>query len=437
MREDERLVIIGGGPAGLSTARAYREAGGRARVTMLAAEPYPPYQRPPLTKEYLRGEMGRDELPIVNQEWYEENDVELRLATSAKSLDRKRAIIETEDSEIPYDACVLATGSEPVRIPVPGANDPEILVMRTLENSSRLQERVGGGDRVIVVGSGFIGCEAAASLALWGAQVSLISLEQSPQRERLGEKVGERIEGWLRGYDIDLHLSAGIESVERMDGAYEVSIENGAQIAADTVLFGTGVSPRTELAEDAGLAVKKGIITNSSMRTSGTGVFAVGDVAQAFNESAGRHLSVEHWGDALEHGYIAGTVIAGGEAAWSMAPGFWSTIGYKTLKYWAWGDGWDESRFMDKGESFTVWYGRRGTLVGVLAHGSEEDYEEGRRLIESGAPLPRRHCHRRIRHSASASSSPPETRRSSSAPACGRSPSKERCRARSTKSCSS
>jgi 3-phenylpropionate/trans-cinnamate dioxygenase ferredoxin reductase component len=389
VKENERLVIVGGGPGGLSTARAYRKAGGRATVTMLTAEQFPPYQRPPLTKEYLRGEIGRDELPIENLEWYDENGVELRLATRVKSLDRERTIIETEDGEIPYDACVLATGSEPVRIPVPSAGDPEILVMRTLENSNRLQERVGEGDRVVVVGSGFIGCEAAASLSLRGAEVTLISLEQSPQKERLGEEVGERIEGWLRGYGVHLRLGASIEGVERKDGVYEVSVEGGEQIAADTVLFGTGVSPRTELAERAELAVERGIITDSSMRTSGTGVFAVGDVAQAFNESAGRHLSVEHWGDALEHGRIAGTVLAGGEATWTMAPGFWSTIGNKTLKYWAWGDGWDEKRFFEKGESFTVWYGQQGCVVGVLAHCSDEDYEAGRELVESGAPLPR------------------------------------------------
>ena len=389
MRESERLMIVGGGPAGLATARAYREAGSRAKITMVAAEPYPPYQRPPLTKEYLRGEVGREELPIEHPRWYRENGVELRLATSVTSLDADRAVVETEDGEIHYDACVLATGSEPVRLPVPGADDPEILVMRTLENSDRLRKRVGEDDRVVVVGSGFIGCEAAASLSLRGAEVTLISLEQSPQKERLGEEVGARIEGWLRGYGVELRLGASIEGVERNDGAHEVSVEDGDRIAADTVLFGTGVSPRTELAEEAGLAVEKGIVTDSAMRTSAPDVFAVGDAAQAYNESAGRHLSVEHWGDALEHGRVAGTVIAGGEAAWSMAPGFWSTIGDKTLKYWAWGDGWGEKRFVEKAGSFTVWYGRQGTLVGVLAHGSDEDYEEGRELIESGAPFPR------------------------------------------------
>jgi 3-phenylpropionate/trans-cinnamate dioxygenase ferredoxin reductase component len=389
VKENERLVIVGGGPGGLATARAYRKAGGRGAITMLTAEPYPPYQRPPLTKEYLRGEMGRDELPIESLGWYQENCVELRLATEVKSLDTERTIIETEAGEVHYDACVLATGSEPARIPVPGADDPEILVMRTIENSSRLRERVGEGDRVIVVGSGFIGCEAAASLSLRGAKTTLISLERSPQEERLGEEVGGRMEDWLRSYGVDLRLGANIEGVQRGDGAFEVSVEDGERLAADAVLFGTGVSPRTELADRAGLVVDRGIITDSAMRTSATGIFAVGDVAQAFNESAGRRRSVEHWGDALEHGRVAGTVIAGGEAAWSMAPGFWSTIGDKTLKYWAWGDGWDEKRFSDKGESFTVWYGRKGTLVGVLAHGSDEDYEQGRELIESGATFPR------------------------------------------------
>jgi len=239
------------------------------------------------------------------------------------------------------------------------------------------------------VGSGFIGCEAAASLSLRGAEVVLISLEKSPQDERLGDEVGARIESWLRDYAVDLRLGARIEGLERTGTGYAISLEDGDSVDAQTVLFGTGVAPRTGLAEDAGLEVDGGVVTDSSMRTSAPGVFAVGDIARAYNESAGRHLSVEHWGDALEHGRIAGTVLAGSEAAWSMAPGFWSTIGDKTLKYWAWGDGWDEQVFEDKGEAFTVYYGKEGTLVGVLSHGTDEDYEEGRSRIERGEPLSR------------------------------------------------
>jgi 3-phenylpropionate/trans-cinnamate dioxygenase ferredoxin reductase component len=385
VNRDQNLMIVGAGPAGLATARAYRQGGGSGRVTMLTPESYAPYRRPPLTKEYLRGEASREDLPIESDGWYEENGVELRLLTSVSAIDRQRQIVITgEGEELSYDVCVLATGSEPVRPPVPGGDDPEILTMRTVENSTRLQDRVGEGARAVVVGSGFIGCEAAASLALRGGAVILASHEKSPQRRRLGHEVGERIEGWLREFGVDLRLGVKIEGIERKDGGFVVNLDDGDTLDTGTVLFATGVRPRIRLATEAGLEADHGIITDSSMRTSAPGIFAVGDIAQAYNESAGRHLSVEHWGDALEHGRIAGAVIAGGEAAWSMAPGFWSTIGDKALKYWAWGDGWDEQVFEDKGEAFTVWYGKVGVLVGVLTHGADEDYERGRGLVESG-----------------------------------------------------
>ena len=389
MNRGERLVIVGGGPAALGTARAYRASGGLASVVILTTEPYPPYNRPPLTKDFLRGESDRDALPIVAEGWYRENGVELRLSTAVESLDREGAAVVTDAGErLAYDACVLATGSEPIRIPVPGADDPEILVMRTLEDSARLRGRVGGDDRAVVVGSGFIGCEAAASLSLRGASVTLVSLEEIPQGERLGEEVGARIRGWLEGYGVDLRLGTALEGIGRRDGRFSVALEGGEEIPAGTVLFGTGVEPRLGLAEGAGLEVDGGVLTDSAMRTSAPGVFAVGDIASAFNESAGRHVSVEHWGDALEHGRIAGTVIAGGEAAWGMAPGFWSTIGDRTLKYWSWDGGWDEHAFEDRGDSFVVRYGKNGVLIGILAHGADEDYENGREPIERGDPFP-------------------------------------------------
>ena len=388
MNREERVVIVGGGPAGLATARAYRNAGGQARVTILSTEPYPPYNRPPLTKEFLRGESDRADLPLEAEGWYKENGVELRLSTAVVSLDRSRAVIVTDaGEELAYDACVLATGSEPTRIPVPGADDPEVLVMRTIENSSRLKDRAGKDGPAVVVGSGFIGCEAAASLALRGASVTLVSLEDVPQAERLGREAGGRIRAWLEGYGVHLRMNTSLESIERRDGGYSIAVNNGDEIFTGTVLFGTGVEPRLGLAREAGLELDGGVVTDSSMRTSAPGVFAAGDIASAYNESAGRHVRVEHWGDALEHGRVAGTVLAGGEAAWSMAPGFWSTIGEKTLKYWAWDGGWDEHTYEDRGGSFVVRYGKEGALVGILAHGADEDYENGRAPIERGDPF--------------------------------------------------
>jgi 3-phenylpropionate/trans-cinnamate dioxygenase ferredoxin reductase component len=394
MNQDDRVVIVGGGPAGLSVARAYREMDGRGRLILLTAEPYSPYRRPPLTKEYLRGEISRDELPIESPRWYRENDVNLRTTTLVAGVDRDRGVVETENGEeIYYDACVLATGSEPIRLPIPGADDPEVLVMRTIDNSERLQSRATEGSRAVVVGSGFIGCEAAASLSLRGAGVALVSQEEGPQSERLGEDASRRIQGWLEGYGVDLRMGTDVESIERRDDGFEVAAAGGDSILGQTVLLAAGVTPRTRLAEDAGLEIERGgVVTDSSMRTSATAIFAVGDIAFAMNEAAGSRQKVEHWGDALNHGRIAGTVLAGGEAAWREAPGFWSTVGDKTLKYWAWSGSWDEVRFVEKdgsgGEAFAGWYGREGVTVGVLAHNADEEYEEGRKLIERGAPLP-------------------------------------------------
>jgi 3-phenylpropionate/trans-cinnamate dioxygenase ferredoxin reductase component len=394
MNQNERIVIVGGGPAGLSVARAYHEMGGSGRLILLTAEPYSPYRRPPLTKEYLRGEIPRDELPIESPDWYRENGVELRTTTLIAGLDRDRGVVETDNGEeIPYDACVLATGSEPIRLPIPGADDPEVLVMRTVENSDRLKSRAIGGSRVVVVGSGFIGCEAAASLSLRGVEVILVSQEEGPQRERLGEAASQRIQGWLEGCGVDLRMGTDVESIERRDEGFEVAVAGGVPVSGQTVLLAAGVRPRTQLAEEAGLEMERGgVVTDSSMRTSAPKIFAVGDIALAKNEAAGSRQKVEHWGDALNHGRVAGTVLAGGEAAWSEAPGFWSTMGDKTLKYWAWSEGWDEARFVEKdgsgGEAFAVWYGREGVTVGVLAHNADEEYEEGRELIERGAPLP-------------------------------------------------
>jgi NADPH-dependent 2,4-dienoyl-CoA reductase/sulfur reductase-like enzyme len=175
--------------------------------------------------------------------------------------------------------------------------------------------------------------------------------------------------------------------------SFEVAVAGGEPVSSQTILLATGVRSRTQLAEEAGLKTKRGgTVTDSSMRTSVAEIFAVGEITFAMNEAAGSRQKVEHWGDALNHGRVAGTVLAGSEAIWKQVPGFWSTMGDKTLKYWAWSEGWDETRFVDKdrseGGAFAVFYGREGLTVGVLAHNADDEYEEGRELIERGAPLP-------------------------------------------------
>ena len=392
MSEPSEIVIVGGGPAALSAARAYREAGGSARVTMVAAEPHSPYLRPPLTKEFLRGELDAGELSIEAADWYGEHEVAL-VHARVNELDLGRRAVKTDKGEaISFEACVLATGSAPARLPVPGAEHPGVLTMRTLEDSVRLAELAQEDVRVIVIGSGFIGCEAAASVAMRGARPILVTDEEVPQERRLGPDAGARLAGWLEALGVDTRFGDGVASIERSpDGDFVVETQGGERVEAAAVLQAAGISPNLDLAEGAGLelAPEGGIAVDSGMRTSADGVFAVGDIACAHNPTAGRRLRVEHWGEALTHGQIAGSRLAGGDDVWDSAPGFWSTIGSHQLKYAAWGDGYDEARLVDHGGgAFTVWYGSGGMTVGVLTHESDEDYERGRQLVESAAPLP-------------------------------------------------
>lgn len=386
------VVVVGGGPGGLATARAYREAGGDLQVTILGAERHHPYRRPPLTKEYLRGEMERSELFIEDPSYYEDNDIAVIGGGRAEGLDVSDRIVSTEShGDFRYEACVLATGSEPFRLPIPGGDDPGIYVMRTLEDSDRLAAAAAVGTRAVIVGSGFIGCEAAASLAARGVSVTLVSDEQEPQERRLGREAGVRIRAWLEQGGVELRMGAGVERVEASEGGRRtVRLEGGESVTGDLVFLGTGVRPRVALAEAASLAMAKGVVaTDASMRTSAPGVWAAGDIACAVSAAAGRRLRVEHWGEALNHGAVAGRVIAGRTAAWDTAPGFWSTIGDKTLKHVAWGDGHDEVRLDDDGDGgWAIWYGKDGVAVGVLTHDRDDDYERGRELIEGKRALP-------------------------------------------------
>lgn len=379
----ERIVIVGAGPAGLATARAYRGHGGRGEVVVLGEEQIPPYERPPLTKGFLRGELDASELSIEPEQWFARNDVELRLGVNVSAIDPAAGSVTCERGELEADAIVLATGSEPTRPALAGMDDPSVLTMRTRADSERIRERAGRGVRMLVLGTGFIGCEIAASLAMLGANVTLVGEEQLPQATRLGEHVASRIAGWLEELGVILRLGTRIRSVR--DGR-ELELCGGARLQAEHVVLGMGVRPRGGLAERAGLAMSDGAIeVDEQMRARGAAgrVLAVGDVAFAENARAGRRLRVEHWGDALGQGAVAGRVLAGEDARWESVPGFWSTIGRHTLKYAAWGDGYAQARLSEHpGGAFSVAYvDRNGALVSVLSHDRDADYERGRELI--------------------------------------------------------
>lgn len=390
MNEHFDLLVIGGGPAGLAAARSYRATGGAGSAAIVTDEHRMPYRRPPLTKELLRGEMSVTELPIEDEAWLEAQRVTL-IGGRAVALDPDAHVVRLSGGRaLGYRHVIVATGAEPTRLPIPGADDPAVRTLRSLADLRELEDRLDPGAPVAVIGSGFLGCEIAASLRRRGHPLTMVSDEPAPNARRLGPRVAAELAGWLAEEGVELRLGAGAQRVDRHGGGLRVRAA-AAEVPAVVVVMATGVAPRGELLwgrlplDATGGAIP----ADTTMRTALPDVLAAGDVCAAVNAAAGRPLRVEHWGDALGQGAVAGACAAGAEARWDAVPGFWSTIGSRTLKYAAWGDGYDDCRFVGGGEAaFTTWYGRGGRVVGVLTHGRDEDYERGRELIAQGAPVP-------------------------------------------------
>ena len=380
------LVIVGGGPTGHAAVQAYRGAGAAGRVVMISEDTAAPYNRPPLSKDFLRGESSEDELPLEAPAFYSDSDTELVLADSVVAIDPSARIVSLRSGgRIRYEKCILATGCEPAQLDVPGAENA--LQLRWLDQARRLREQAQTARTAVVIGSGFIGCEAAMSLALRGLRVTMVSPEPGPQLRRLGEAASSLIAVWLESAGVEIRREAKVVDIGA-EGT--VRLSDGAVRSTDLVLSAIGVAPRIELADSIGAEVRNGrILVDEHMRTSVPDVLAAGDVVMAYNTGAHRHLAVEHWGEAERMGEIAGSTAAGGRDEWSNPPGFWSEIGGHTLKYAAWGDGFDDAAAVrHENGGLTVWYLTDGAVVGVLTSEADDDYDRGQDLVAAGSPAP-------------------------------------------------
>ena len=375
------LIVIGSGPAGVSAAEAFRAHNGDLPVHILTADSDLPYERPPLSKDYLRG--GSEDVQLHPVRWYDDRSIELINNLHVERIDLPSRTVVAGDIRFDYAAVVLACGAMPAALSVPGGESA--MQLRSLTDARRLRQATGDADSAVVIGAGFIGCEAATSLARRGVAVTLVAPQSVPQEKRLGAEAGERLRRLVEDTEVRYVGDVSVEEIHD----HAVRINNGVTIDCELILAATGVRTRTELAETAGLDMHNSrIVVGADMQTSAPHIYAAGDVALAHNSAARRALAVEHWQDAVDQGAIAGTSAAGVDAKWDTVPGFWTTIGETTVKYHAWGDGYQRSRLLERDDGFTVWYEADGTAVGVLTCNADDDYELGGRLIEAGQPAP-------------------------------------------------
>jgi 3-phenylpropionate/trans-cinnamate dioxygenase ferredoxin reductase subunit len=318
------FVIVGAGMAGGKAVETLREDGFDGRIVLLGAEPDRPYERPPLSKDYLRGEAERRTIYLQEDAgWYAEHDVELRPSTVVASLDvAESAVVLADGERVGYDRLLLATGAEPKRLPVPGADLSGVHVLRTVEDSDTLRAVLDAGGRLVVVGAGWIGCEVAASARQRGMEVTLIESLSVPLERVLGPELGEVYRDVHLDHGVELRLGDGVEAFEGADRVERVRTSEGASIECDAVVVGIGVAPRTELA-DGVLDVDNGILVDAGLRASVDGVFAAGDVANQDHPLLGR-LRVEHWANALEQGPAAARAMLGQDVAYDRVPYFFS-----------------------------------------------------------------------------------------------------------------
>ena len=324
----ERVVIVGGGLAAAKTAEALRDEGYAGSIVLFAAEPHVPYERPPLSKGFLKGEQSADETIVLPESWYDEHDVELRLGTEVTAVDADAHEVEAADgSRTAYDKLVLATGASPRRSDLPGADLDGVLYLRTLEDSERLREAFQQGRNVVLIGGGWIGLEAASAARDAGVNVTVLEMTAQPLLGVLGPKLGQSFADFHREHGVDLRTGVTVAAIEpAADGrrAASVRLADGTTIPADIVLVGIGAVPNTQLATSAGLALDNGILVDAQGRSSNPDIFGVGDVANAETPALGQRVRVEHWANALDRPPSVAKGLLGKAGDFDKLPFFFS-----------------------------------------------------------------------------------------------------------------
>ena len=334
----DTVVIVGGGAAGLAAADMLRREGYEGGVTLISADESPPCDRPNLSKDYLAGTAQEDWIALRPPEYYAERRIELVLNVRATSLDLKQKNVVLENGrKVKFGSLLIATGADPVRLPVPGAQDSQLHYLRTFADAKAIVAKTASAKRVVVIGASFIALEVAASLRTRGIEVHVVAPDKTPLERVLGREVGEFIRKLHEAHGVVFHLG---QTVGRMDGR-RVTLSDGSVLDADFMVLGVGVRPSIALAEQAGLAIDRGVAVNEYLETSVAGIFAAGDIARWPDPHSGDRIRVEHWVVAERQGQVAARNILGQRVRFDAAPFFWSQHYDLSINYVGHAEKWD------------------------------------------------------------------------------------------------
>ena len=335
----DRIVIVGGGAAGFAAAEMLRRQQFRGSIVMLSSEAAAPVDRPNLSKDYLAGSAPEDWLPLRPDSFYAESNIDIRLNSEASAIDASaRQVSLAAGGVIPYDRLLLATGAEPVRLPIPGADQPHVHILRTLADSRAIIAGAGGARRAIVIGASFIGLEVAAALRAREIEVHVVAPEQRPMERVLGPGMGDFVRALHEEHGVIFHLG---DTVTAIDGK-RANLKSGGVLQADLVVVGVGVRPRLTLAEQAGLKLDRGVVVDKFLETSIPGIFAAGDIARWPDPHSKENIRVEHWVVAERQGQTAARNMLGAREAFDAVPFFWSQHYDVPINYVGHAEAWDE-----------------------------------------------------------------------------------------------